>query len=348
MSITRDPNSFSHLVEWTEEINEVDNQFGYLNAKGIFDMRPTSQNSVLFDRNINTITLLPDADRATRQGSFGKDREVDTFALPLAKFKHSDFITNEDIQGQRRPGDQGVEESLERVRAEKLSDLRLAVDQTKEYMKIQAIKGKTITPSGTVLADMPTLFGLAGNDVKEIDFVLGTAATEIDNKISELKRHIATNLKGAGPLQGIEVLVDPTFFDKLISHAKMKEIYLNSTSNVRYQEDMSKYMQWGIMDSFTVRGVTFLSYDAVFNMPDGTTEVAIAANQGHAIPVARGMFRGYNGPSDKLSAANSPGQDMFAYEFRDPRDENHEMQVQAAPLMFATKPGALVRVITSN
>lgn len=348
MPITRNPDNFNGLVEWTEEINEVDNQYGYLNQKGLFDVRPTSQTSILFDRNVNNITLLPDADRQSRQGSVGKDRDVDTFALPLAYFDHSDFITPEDIQGQRRPGDAEGAEALDRVRGEKLQDLRLAVDQTFEYMKLQAIKGKTVTPGGRVLADMPTLFSLPGNDVHEIDFLLGTAGTNVDQKIAQLKRYIGANLKGAGPLQGIQVLVDESFFDKLINHAKLKEIYLNSQSNVQYQKDISDYMPWGIMDSFSVRGVQFLSYDATFNMPDGTTEKGIATDEGHAIPMARGLFRGYAGPSNKLEGANRPGQPMFAFEYSDPRGESHEMQVQAAPLMFSTRPASLVRVVTSN
>lgn len=345
MTITRHNSDFSGVIEWTDEINEVENQYGMLNQAGVFDTRGTSQTAIIFDKNTHEITLLPDADRKTRQGSYGKDRTVETFSLPLAYFDHHDNITPDDIQGWRRPGTADMEEALDRVRAEKLTDLRLAVDQTHEYMKIQAIKGVSTTPSGTTLANMFTEFGIS---MKAIDFALGTSTTNVDAKVAELKRHITSNLKGIGPLQGIDVMVDESFFDKLISHPKLKEAYLNSQSNVQYQQDISNYMPWGVSDVFTYRGVRFLTYPAVFNKPDGTTENAFATDEGYSVIRARGMYRGYVGPSNKLTGANTVGREMFAFEYRDPKDEFHEMQVQTAPLFFATKPGAIVRVHSSN
>lgn len=345
MPVTRDPNNFNRVIEWTDEINEVANQYGMLNNDNIFDVRGTSQTAIIFDKNVNTITLLPDADRNARNRSYGKDRTVETFSLPLAYFDHADDITVQDIQDWRRPGDASAEETLDRVRSVKLQDLRYAVDQTHEYMKIQAIKGVSTTPEGTVLANMFTEFGIA---LKQIDFDLGTATTNVDSKIAELKRHVTSNLKGAGPLRGLDVMVDESFFDKLINHPKMKEIYLNSQSNAQYQRDISNYMPWGVSDVFAVRGVRFMTYAANFTLPDGTTDTAFAVDEGYTIIRANGMYRGYVGPSNKLTGANQPGQAMFAYEYRDPKDEFHEMDVQTSPLFFCTKPGAIVKVTSST
>jgi hypothetical protein len=150
---------------------------------------------------------------------------------------------------------------------------------------------------------------------------------------------------------GVEILVDPTFFDRLISHPNMKnayQFYVNAGKQ-ELRDDLSEYMKWGIMDTFEHRGVRFISYDATFNLPGGTTELAFAANTGTAYPIGvRDLFRGYNGPSVKLSEANQPGQEIFMRTYIDPRDEYVEFEMEAAPLLFCTRPGALIAVSSSN
>lgn len=335
------------LTDMSDAINSVENQYGYVNAQNYFQMRSTASTSIVFDVNTHNITLLPQVPRGDRSSTQGKERTVKTLALPLAYFNHKDRLTNEDIQDWRQPGSED-QETIARATAEKVQDMRMAYDQTAEYMKLQAIKGVFKTPDGTTVANMFTEFGISQT---EIDFVLGTSTTDVDKKIAELKRTMAAAVKTGGAISGVEVLVDNSFFDKLISHPNMKaayQYYVNSGKQ-RLRDDLSNYMQWGIMDVFEHRGVRFISYDATFNLPDGTTEVGIAADTGfsHALGV-RDLFRGYAGPSNKLSAANQPGQEMFLRTYVDPQDEFVEFQLEAAPLFFCTRPASLIKVKTSN
>ena len=348
MADTRSYDSGFKLVDFTDEINEIENQYGFINAQGYFSSRGVAQTAIVFDRNQHEITLLPEQERGDRQASKGKDRTVDTFSLPLTYFKHQDRITVEDIQGWRQAGTKDQAQTLANVRAEKLVDMRLAADQSLEYMKLQAMKGAMKTPNGRTVADMFSLFNITQ---KSIDFDLGTDTTDVDAKIAEMKRHIAKEAKTGGTIQGVDVFVDPMFFDKLINHPKIREAYqayLNSGAQ-RLRDDLSSYMTWGIVDVFEHRGVRFMTYDAVFLLPDGTSEQAIADNTGHAVPRGlRDLFRGYYGPSNKLSGANRQGAEMYAFEYTDPRDEYHDLELEMAPLFFATKPNVLVEVTTST
>jgi len=310
-------------------------------------MKSTGQTAIIFDVNKHNITLLPQVNRGDHSATQGKERDVQTFALKLAYFKHQDKLMTEDIQGWRQPGEE-IQETLARATAEKLQDMRMAADQTSEYMKLQAFKGVFKTPEGTTVADMFTEFGVTQ---KQIDFVLGTTTTDVDAKIAELKRYIAANVKQGGAISGVEVLVDPIFFDKLISHPQIRDawkFYQNSGTQ-RLRDDLADYMKWGVTDVFEHRGVRFLTYDAVFNLPNGTTEQAVADDTGHAYGLGvRDLFRGYNGPSNKLSQANQPGREMFVRQYVDPRDEFVDFELEMAPLYFCTKPASLVEVITSN
>jgi hypothetical protein len=92
-----------------------------------------------------------------------------------------------------------------------------------------------------------------------------------------------------------------------------------------------------------------VSYDATFNLPSGSTEVAFTTDTGIAYAQGvRDLFRGYNGPSAKLSGANEPGQEIFVRTYVDPRDEWVEFEMEAAPLYFATRPASIYKVTTSN
>lgn len=346
MSVIRSYLDSFKTTEFTDAINELENQYGYINSRGFFNTRSTGQTAIVFDVNKHDITLLPQVNRGDKSATQGKEREVDTFALQLAYFKHADRLTSEDIQDWRQPGSE-LQETLARATAEKLQDMRMAVDQTTEYMKLQAFKGVFKTPDGKVVADMFTKFGVTQ---KEIDFALGTTTTNVTNKIQELKRYIGKNVKAGGAISGVEVLVDPAFYDKLISHPDIKEAYKYYTNNgsQALRDDLSQYMQWGVMDVFEHRGVRFISYDATFNLPNGTTEEAIAANSGHAYALGvRDLFRGYAGPSSKMSEANQPGREIFLRTYADPKDEYVEFECELAPLYFCTKPASLVKLTTN-
>lgn len=347
MPITRDLKNVNQVTDWTDEINEIENQYGFIKSQNYFNVKGTSQTAIVFDKNSHDITLLPQVSRASRDKTYGKDRKVETFSLPLAYFKHGDQITPEDVQGWRQAGEADAEETLANVRVEKLTDMRLAADQTDEYMQLQAMKGIFKTPDGTVVADMFSQFGVTQ---KSVDFELGTATTDIDAKIREVKAHIAKNVKTGGAISGVDFFVSSDFFEALIAHPKFREVYnqYQNSGAQRLRDDLSNYMTWGISDVVEHRGVRFISYDAEFNLPDGTTESAFASGKGTA--VARGvrdLFRGYSGPSNKLSGANQVGRPMYVYEYTDNKDEFIDLELEMSPLYFCTKPNSLVEVTTS-
>lgn len=338
-------NSFKN-ADFVEGITETPLQYGYINSRNYFNVKPTNQTAIIFDKDYATTTLLPQVNRGAKAATQGHERTAETFALKLAYFKHADRLTGDDVQSARRVGSTETD-TLARATAEKLSDMRLAWDQTNEYMKLQALKGVFKTPEGSVVADMYAEFGITQT---VMDFALGTNTTNVDQKIRLLKSHISKNVMNGGAIGGVEILVDPEFFDKLIAHPEVRNSYRDYVNSgvQMLRDDMTEYMKWGIMDSFTHRGVTFISYDATFNLPGGTTEVAFAASTGLAYATGvKDLFRGFNGPSNKMSAANEPGQAVYMNTYVDPKDEFVEFEMEAAPLFFSTRPAATVKLTTN-
>jgi hypothetical protein len=341
-------NSFKN-ADFVDSISQVPLQAGYINSQNLFSVKSTAQTAIVFDKDYANVTLLPQVNRGAKASTENHERKADTFALKLAYFKHEDRITNEDIQGWRVPGSTDSE-TYGRATAEKMVDMRRAWDQTQEYMKLQALKGVFKTPDGTTMADMYSEFGISQDTS---DFLLGTSSTNVDSVIRQLKKKVATNVQNGGAIGGVKVLVDATFFDKLISHASMKAAYqffmANGAGNQALRDDLTTYEQWGIMDHFTHRGITFVSYDFTFNLPTGGTELAFADSTGIAYADGvRDLFRGYAGPSNKLSEANQPGQEIFVRQYIDPKDEFVEFELEAAPLYFTTRPASVIKVVSSN
>ena len=98
MATTRDYGNGFKLIDWTDAINNTDNQAGLIGSMNLYRTQGISQTAVVFDKSMNDTTLLPQVSRRAGDTTKGIDRKFETFSLPLAYFKHSDYITPEDIQ----------------------------------------------------------------------------------------------------------------------------------------------------------------------------------------------------------------------------------------------------------
>lgn len=351
MPVTRSTTSGNKVVDWTQEVNELDNQYGLFNGMNLFAGKGHATNAMIFDKNTQTNTLIPQASRKDHKGFANKERLLETFALAIPYFNHEDRITGTDVQDWRAPGTPDSMESVARLKAEKLADMKSNIQQTMEFMKIGAIKGKMVDESLNTIADMFVEFGVTQNN---IDFLLGTAATEVALKVTELKRYVAKEAKAGGAIGRIEVACDPSFFDKLTTHPTIKQAYQYYTANVQpLRDNLSKFEKWGVVDSFEFKNMMFYSYDAEFVAADGvTTHKAFETDEGYSIVKgignANNSYRAYYGPANTLSGANKAGKEMFMYEWADPRDKYIDLEIETAPLYVLTKPQVSVRVHSSN
>lgn len=351
MPVVNSPFNVNAVADWTDQILEQDNQYGFILSQGIFDERPTTQTSIIFDRVENEIVLIPQADRKAFSSSYGKDRKVEQFALVLPYFKHRDYITVQDIQDKRQPGQPDVAQTLAVAKAEKILDLRLAADQTREWLQFSAMTGETVDADGNTIANMYTLFGLNKAADYTVDLETQIATTDLDKKIATIKRKITTGLKNGSSIQGVDFWLDYALFDEIIAHPKFREVYnmYQNSGKQMLRDELTNYYAWGVTDMFEHRGVRFLAYNPEFAVQDSDgvvqSKTVLGAGKGIAVPRgARGLFRGYNGPSNKLSGANRGGAAMFAYEYPSQDDTSISMEVEMSPLYFCTKPAAIIHL----
>lgn len=339
MSIIRDPQSNGfNLIEHTDIINEIDRQYQIFDD-ALFDTTYTNQTAVLFDVNSTKTTLVPAIERGAKNSVYGSDDVVQTRALPLAYFKASDYITSDDLLSQRRRGTDNQNETLDLVRADKLTKLRRQLDQTVEWLKLQAVKGVFKTPQGTVIADLFDEFGVAQT---EVNFELDDNTTDVLGKVRQLRRLVREKLTNGGFYSGLDVYTSPEFFDALISHASVKEAYKYyvATDQARGGQPLRDNLN----DVFDFGGVRFISLDGSFALPNGTSDPLVEEGIAHVVPKVNGLFRSVFGSSNKLELVTRSGQEMFAWEYMDPQGEYLELQAEMAPLMYCTRPAALIKL----
>lgn len=338
MTITRDPNNLFGIVEYTGIINELDRQYK-LAPDGLFRMYNTTQQSIIFDKDERTTSLLSSVNRKSRGATYNQDRTYDTFSLQLAYFKHIDYLYPEDVQGVRLKGTPDEAKQEAQARLEKIEQIRRDYDQTMEFMKFRCMTtAKCITPNGVEFADMFDEFGYSQ---VEVSWDLTDANFDIGLEARKLKRLMRDGLKNGGnSVDNMNtVYLEATDYDALVSHANVKAAYREYSSIVSPLRD-------DITEGFKTVGLNLVPKDGSFTLPDDSSEDILTAGTGYAVPLAQGIFEGYAGPHNKMKSWPSTQgiQDVYLWEKLDEDGEFWKYTLEAAPLFVHTRPLASIKI----
>jgi len=335
------------LTDFTRSINSLPNMWGLVGKMNLFSEQGVAQDNITIESRDQTIGLVGDSPRGLRESVVGKDDSYVTRAFAIPHFALQDRIEPKDIQGKRLYGTDNEPDNLMKARERKLSQLHKSLLITKEHLRIQAIKGNIVTANGNSFSNLYTDFGVTQ---KSVDFLLGTAATKVNDKIEEVIAHIQDNLFTGSVPEEIVVLCSPSFFTKLTGHSKVETYYNNylNTNQQNGEQVLRDRLGTGLYRTFAHKGMVFIEYRGKYNY-QGTTIDLIAEDDAYAFP--RGvddMFTGYNAPADHLDFVNTLGEPMYAFEYTDPRGFYHEIFTEMNYLPMVKRPQAVVRCTTSN
>jgi hypothetical protein len=326
------------LAEMTEALNILPNVYTRLGQMGLFRFEGVTQRSVVIEQAEGVLNLLPSVPLGGPATVANRDvRSMRSFTIPW--IPHDDAITPQDIQGVRGFGLSDAADPLATVMERKLTRMRVKHAQTREYMEVNALKGIVKDGAGTTLYNYFTEFGLAQQSV---DFVLGTAGTQVQAKIREVLRKIETELKGE-TMSGVLALVSPEFFDKLIGHAKVEDAYkyFSSTGAQPLREDTRR--------RFPFAGIVFEEYNATVTLSTGSTETLVAAGEGIAFPMGTlDTFVTYGAPANLIETVNTIGLPMYARQLARQDGSAIEVKTEASILPVTKRPRLAVKITSSN
>jgi hypothetical protein len=326
----------------TEQVNVIPNTFGMINALNLFPSRPIDSTVVEVDRVNRKLRVLAAQPRGAT-GSVAAPEKSKKFFIEIPHIPHLDLIKPQDVQNQIGAARQRM--TVDMKVAQKLAAIRRKHDITREYMRVQALKGGVKDGDGVSLFDPFTVFGITQ---KTVDFVLGTAGTDVIAKCEEVIDHIQTNI-GDDTVQSVEMIVSAEFFNKFVQHAKVEKYWLQtqaaqSLANIERQRLGGS---WGRV--FEFQGILFREYKGSVPVKTGS-ERLVLANEAHAYPIGTGdTFETLDAPPHHLGEVNvAPTDQIFITTETLKHGEGEEMKSQSNPLPLATRPEVLVKCSTSN
>ncbi len=329
------------LAELTRGINLLPNLYGRVGEMNLMPIEGVTQRTVIVERYQGVLNLLPTMPLGA-PGTTGKSGKGALRNFTVPHIPHDDVVLPEDVQGKRAFNSADGTDAQAMLIARRLQTMRNKHAITLEHLRMGALKGIILDADGSTLFNLYTEFGIVQ---KTVDFVLGTAGTEVAEKVREVIRHIEDNLLGE-VMAGVQVLVSQEFFDKLIRHANVKEAFKYYSSQVEpLREDARR--------RFPYAGVLFEEYRGTATQlnADGTTTARrfIASGDGHAFPVGTTeSFKTYAAPADFNETVNTIGLELYAKLEERKFGRGWDLHTQSNPLPLCRRPEMLVRVFSSN
>ena len=343
MAITRDfanGGQFS-VVDWTQEMNVIPNQWGTIGNLGIFSEEAVAEHVVQFEEIIKDGALIVDRVRGERS-NVGRDAVRKLHAFQVPHFPMEDAIYPQDVQGKRAYGSATEAETLDLVRARKMERIRQNHAWTLEYARAYAITtGKVYAPNGTVTQDWYQEFTQAARPAG-VDFLFGTAGTEILGKIEAVIAQIQDS-SGSVSFGGVVALCSPGFFSKLISHPTVKQAY-------QYYSSTQEILRTGGRTSATQMHREFFYGSVQFiEMRDSYAgNMLIPAGDCYFVPTGTEYFKTYFSPANRFSLVNTLGEQVYMFEQMNTNGTAYTLETESNHISALLKPLMVVRAFTSN
>ena len=341
--LTTAPSSFD-LVDLTPAVKNVPINYGTFNNMGIFSEEPVSSETVIFEEITESGAVIVDRVRGEKNlTNKGRDRKLHSFLVP--HYPQDDYVSPKDLASKSAYESLTQDQKLQEVVESKTKRLLMNHDWTLNKARAQALfSGTVYAPSGTVSQDWNTEFGVTRTSV---DLVLGTAGTEILDKIEQIIVAVQDGMGGNGIFSGIVCPMDSGIFSRFIAHPKVTaaySFYVANTGNDPMRGRLSANgspMQMG--REFYFGGITFKEVRDVYNGVKLAT-----ANEGVAVPTGSDMFKTYFAPAERFGLVNTDGERVYLFQKPDSDNLKIELQSESNHVSALLRPKGVVRVFSSN
>ena len=295
----------------------------------VFDEEGISTLTAFIERDGDSLTLIPATERgAPPDVTTGGKRDAIPFeALHLAT--HATILADE-VQNVRAFGSESELETVQALVAKRLAKIRNRLDTTILFHRFGAITGKIYDANGTtVLLDLFDRFGIAQ---QTFGFALGTAGTNVAQKIRDAKRLAEDALGGYAFITGWDGICGRGFYDALVSHAKVEEAY-NRWNEGAFLRSANEFgFEFGEVSWKPYYGkvgpTLFIDPDVAYLVPRGVPEHFITRFS----------------PADYWETVNTPGLPYYAKQRLLEFDRGIQLEVQSNPLNLCTRPRAVIKL----
>lgn len=339
MPITRSYSNAFEVVDYTEDLVIVPNQWSLLNEAGLFAEESVSTFTVTFEEIDKTLGLISDQVRGSKpKANQDYTRKIRSYSVP--HFPIVDAVRPQDVQGKRAYGSQNVE-TTDAVIARKVERIRASMDATKEVARWATLaNGDIYAPNGTIVGNYYTDFGVTR---KTVSFALGTGTTDVVAKVEEVIAFMQDNQFSGDVITNVIGYASPQFFAALIAHPKVQAAYQYYTATtgqeiLRNRAGHTAGAAGGLYRRFDFGGITFIE---VRNQLAG--QKFVADNTVIFVPQGtQDTFVTYFAPANRFDYVNTLGEKGYMWTFRDQKGEAIDIEAETNFINVLRRPQLVV------
>ena len=329
------------VVDSTRELAILPQTWTLLGDSGLFRDEFLSQNTVTFQETSGSIAIVKDQVRGSKPQTTTNDlRKLHSYSLTHHPLE--DALYPDDIAGKSAYNDLNAADTEAAALLRKMTKIRKSFDVTKEVARFQTlVTGQAWAPNGTVVADYYTDFGFTRNVV---DFVFGTSTTEITAKCEAVIAGFQASSTDGVIINSVTAYCSPTFFAKLIAHAKVQQAYTYYSATEGQSILRNRAGGMGLYRRFTFANVNFVEVPTVLA---GTALIP----SGDAYFVAEtddDSFVTFYGPANRFGLVNTIAMPQYMWQFRDPRGTEITIESEMNMLNLLKRPNFVAKGMTSN
>lgn len=358
MPLVINPNNINGLVDLTETINVIPNNWGLFNQLGIFDVERKQTKTVQVPRTVWDEGLIPDRNWDERNNA-GRGPTRSYLTAPIPHFPLDDYITPNDIDA-KVAFDQiyaGTQlESVASTRARKMMGIRM-----NHALTLEAARAQLIT-TGTVYAPGGTLAQSYGNTVNwytefgvtrtELTLPLNDETTNPLATIEPIIAAIQDGLRSGAIVDRFIAICSPGFFTALVAHPYVTDAYkyYNSPQSQAVLNGRLTANKYGLnanYRNFEFGGITWVEYRGSYvDRNTGATVAYIPSGDAYVFPElsSNPMFKTFFAPANRFDTINTVAQEAYFYEYMGEKQDKIEIMTESNFLNAVLRPQALVRV----
>jgi hypothetical protein len=320
------------VVSLTKAIEDMPSVPGRIGQLGLFTEEAISTTSVSIEKQGNALTLVGSAPRGSAGQTAAREKRQ-MLTLNCIHLPQYDSVNADEIQNVRAFGSETDVETIQRVTNKRLTRMRRDLDVTLEFQRMGAIKGIVLDSDGTtVLENLHTRFGTTPATK---NMILGTAGTNIKQKVVEAKRQMRDALGGLS-ISGYRAMCSTTFFDALVAHAKVEAAYDRWMNGEFLRSDQTEL-------GFYFAGVFWEEYDGSV----GAQEF-IAPGTAQMIPEGvPDLFVTHFAPADYMETVNTMGQAYYAKQWAKDGNKGIHIESQSNPIHICTRPQVPITLLAA-
>ena len=323
-----------NVVSLTHTFNKLPWTPQRIGQMGLFTPQGITTKTATIEALEGVLSLIPAKNRGA-PGSAMKPSKRTIRTLQIPHLPLDDSLLAADLFGVRAfGGEANTLQSVTTVLNDKLQELRNRHEITLEHMRAGALAGIVYDADGTTaLTNLFTIFGVTQ---KSVDFVFGTATTNMQSKCFAVHDAVRDAL-GATSFTCIHVLAGATWFRNFIAHAIVKTAYERWMDGAFLRDDLRA-------KGFPFAGLFFEEYRGGLGDRD-----FIVQTEARAFPLGvPGLFKTYFAPGVGLDAIGTIGQPFYVSQERMNHNKGISIATESNPLPVCHRPECLVRLHTST